>query len=196
MSCFFNKWLKWVIFSGRREATCTYPSCALVSHSQVLVGSLKQHPSLLISFLFSNRLLTALLIKTSNQENGRNWSTTAHLFPLFRRTRESVQRQRKGPSEYLSASLNLDSFQMGSWLKEVKERMGCVASKLDINDVHPNMFAVNNVDDVRLKLCGFLQMFDPHQSSRWGWSWTLVSWRLQRWSLFFIEEENNRSNGR
>ena len=27
--------------------------------------------------------------------------------------------------------------------------MGCVASKLDINDVHPNMFAVNNVDDVR-----------------------------------------------
>ena len=27
-------------------------------------------------------------------------------------------------------------------------RMGCVASKLDINDVHPNMFAVNNVDDV------------------------------------------------
>ena len=26
--------------------------------------------------------------------------------------------------------------------------MGCVASKLDINDVHPNMFAVNNVDDV------------------------------------------------
>ena len=28
--------------------------------------------------------------------------------------------------------------------------MGCVASKLDINDVHPNMFAVNNVDNVRL----------------------------------------------
>ena len=26
--------------------------------------------------------------------------------------------------------------------------MGCVATKLDINDVHPNMFAVNNVDDV------------------------------------------------
>ena len=26
--------------------------------------------------------------------------------------------------------------------------MGCVASKLDINDVHPNMFAVNNVDNV------------------------------------------------
>ena len=26
--------------------------------------------------------------------------------------------------------------------------MGCVASKLDINDVHPNIFAVNNVDDV------------------------------------------------
>ena len=24
-----------------------------------------------------------------------------------------------------------------------------MASKLDINDVHPNMFAVNNVDDVR-----------------------------------------------
>ena len=46
--------------------------------------------------------------------------------------------------------------------------MGCVASKLDINDVHPNMFAVNNVDDVRIKLCDFLQMFDPHKSSRWG----------------------------
>ena len=26
--------------------------------------------------------------------------------------------------------------------------MGCVASKLDINDVHPNMFAVVNVNDV------------------------------------------------
>jgi len=31
-------------------------------------------------------------------------------------------------------------------------RMGCVASKLDINDVHPNMFAVNNVDDMGVKL--------------------------------------------
>ena len=30
-------------------------------------------------------------------------------------------------------------------------KMGCVASKLDINDVHPNMFAVNNVDDVSWK---------------------------------------------
>jgi len=30
--------------------------------------------------------------------------------------------------------------------------MGCVASKLDINDVHPNMFAVNNVDDMGVKL--------------------------------------------
>ena len=29
--------------------------------------------------------------------------------------------------------------------------MGCVASKLDINDVHPNMFAVVNVNDVSLK---------------------------------------------
>ena len=28
--------------------------------------------------------------------------------------------------------------------------MGCVASKLDINDVHPNIFAVNNVDDVSI----------------------------------------------
>ena len=28
--------------------------------------------------------------------------------------------------------------------------MGCVASKLDINDVHPNMFAVNNIDDVSI----------------------------------------------
>jgi hypothetical protein len=26
--------------------------------------------------------------------------------------------------------------------------MGCVASKLDINDVHPNMFSVLNVDEV------------------------------------------------
>ena len=34
--------------------------------------------------------------------------------------------------------------------------MGCVASKLDINDVHPNMFAVNNVDDVRKKYQNFL----------------------------------------
>ena len=33
--------------------------------------------------------------------------------------------------------------------KRRKTEMGCVASKLDINDVHPNMFAVNNVDDVR-----------------------------------------------
>jgi hypothetical protein len=31
---------------------------------------------------------------------------------------------------------------------EPNQTMGCVASKLDINDVHPNMFAVNNVDDV------------------------------------------------
>jgi hypothetical protein len=29
--------------------------------------------------------------------------------------------------------------------------MGCVASKLDINDVHPNMFSVLNVDEVRSK---------------------------------------------
>ena len=33
--------------------------------------------------------------------------------------------------------------------------MGCVASKLDINDVHPNIFAVNNVDDVGLQILHF-----------------------------------------
>ena len=34
--------------------------------------------------------------------------------------------------------------------------MGCVASKLDINDVHPNMFAVVNVNDVSLKCDVFI----------------------------------------
>ena len=37
--------------------------------------------------------------------------------------------------------------------------MGCVASKLDINDVHPNMFAVNNVDDVSKN---FSENFESH----------------------------------
>jgi len=39
--------------------------------------------------------------------------------------------------------------------------MGCVASKLDINDVHPNMFAVNNVDNMGTKLSsGQLEITD------------------------------------
>jgi len=39
--------------------------------------------------------------------------------------------------------------------------MGCVASKLDINDVHPNIFAVNNVDDMGTKLSsGQLEITD------------------------------------
>jgi len=39
--------------------------------------------------------------------------------------------------------------------------MGCVATKLDINDVHPNMFAVNNVDDMGTKLSsGQLEITD------------------------------------
>jgi len=39
--------------------------------------------------------------------------------------------------------------------------MGCVASKLDINDVHPNMFAVNNIDDMGTKLSsGQLEITD------------------------------------
>ena len=62
-------------------------------------------------------------------------------------------------------------FSDGFLTLEKQYRMGCVASKLDINDVHPNMFAVNNVDDVRIKLSSFhsfLKMSNPHQSSRWG----------------------------
>ena len=37
--------------------------------------------------------------------------------------------------------------------------MGCVATKLDINDVHPNMFAVNNVDDVSTNSTWFVWSF-------------------------------------
>ena len=39
-------------------------------------------------------------------------------------------------------------------------------SKLIIkSDVHPNMFAVNNEDDVRIKFSDFLKMPDLHQQS-------------------------------
>jgi len=56
--------------------------------------------------------------------------------------------------------------------------MGCVASKLDINDVHPNMFAVSNVDDMGLKLsAGQLEITETelvlHQRGRQPARWPL-----------------------
>jgi len=50
---------------------------------------------------------------------------------------------------------------MGRGEKDQESKMGCVATKLDINDVHPNMFAVNNVDDMGTKLSsGQLEITD------------------------------------
>jgi len=56
--------------------------------------------------------------------------------------------------------------------------MGCVASKLDINDVHPNMFAVNNVDDMGSKLSpGQLEITETdlvlHQKGKQPIKWPL-----------------------
>jgi len=77
--------------------------------------------------------------------------------------------------------------------------MGCVASKLDINDVHPNMFAVNNVDEMGSKLSpGQLEITESdlvlHQKGKQPIKWPLKYLKRYTFGADLFSFEAGRKN--